>query len=390
MPSKILVLNSGSSSLKYRLFDMAGEARVLASGLIERIGESSGISGGPPIPDHRSAMAELVRRLEASGNLNGGGLAAIGHRVVHGGETFSTAVRVDEAVLAAIREAIPLAPLHNPPNLLGIEVCRERWPEVPQVAVFDTAFHQTLPPEAYRYALPEDCYRKFRIRRYGFHGTSFAYISRRVAAYLGRSPESLNLIVLHLGNGASACAIRGGRSVDTSMGMTPLAGLVMGTRCGDLDPGAVLHLLEETGLSVEEVSKLLNKDSGLKGLAGGNDMRDVLGRAAAGDERARLAVAIYGYRLRQYIGAYLAVLGRVDALVFTGGIGEHAVPIRREVCEPLAHFGIVLDPDANAAAEGDVAEIQAAGGAVKILVVPTDEELEIARQTAEVVAGSAG
>jgi acetate kinase len=387
MPGKILVLNSGSSSIKYRLFDMAQDRRVLASGLIERIGERPGGTGQPSIPDHREAMAEIVRRLEASGDLaDERDLSAIGHRVVHGGEAFSAAVVVDEVVIEAIREAVPLAPLHNPPNLLGLEVCRERWPEVPQVAVFDTAFHQTLPPEAYRYALPEDCYSRFRIRRYGFHGTSFAYLAKRVAAHLGRPPESLNLIALHLGNGASACAIRGGRSVDTSMGLTPLAGLMMGTRCGDLDPGVVLHLLEEIGLPVEDVARLLNKDSGLKGVAGSNDMRDVLTRAAGGDERARLAIAMYGYRLRKYIGAYFAVLGRVDALAFTGGIGEHAAPIRREVCDPLGHFGIALDHGANESAGGGIAEIQASGAAVKILVVPADEELEIARQTAEVVA----
>ncbi|MGZ8216216.1 acetate/propionate family kinase [Methylomagnum sp.] len=388
MSSKILVLNSGSSSLKYRLFDLADHERVVAAGLIERIGEPSAAANGPAVADHREAIAEIVRRLEASGDLRGEAeLLGIGHRVVHGGEAFSAAVAVDEAVIAAIREAIPLAPLHNPPNLLGIEVCRERWPQVPQVAVFDTAFHQTMPPEAYRYALPDACYSEQRIRRYGFHGTSFAYVSQRAAAHLGRLPESLNLIVLHLGNGASAAAIRGGRSVDTSMGMTPLAGLMMGTRGGDLDPGVVLHLLGEGGWTLDEVARRLNKDSGLKGVAGGNDMRDVLARAAAGDAAARLAVAMYVHRIKHYIGAYFAGLGRVDALVFTGGIGEHAAPIRRAACRGLAALGMVLDEAANDAVGGGVAEIQAPGGAVKILVVPTDEELEIARQTAAVVVG---
>lgn len=383
MPSKILVLNSGSSSLKYRLFDLADHERVVAAGLIERIGET-----GSAVADHREAIAEIVRRLEAAGDLRDeSDLLGIGHRVVHGGEAFSAAVAVDEAVIDAIREAIPLAPLHNPPNLLGIEVCQELWPHVPQVAVFDTAFHQTMPPEAYRYALPEACYGEQRIRRYGFHGTSFAYVTKRAAAHLGLPSEDLNLIVLHLGNGASAAAIRGGCSVDTSMGMTPLAGLMMGTRSGDLDPGVVLHWLA-AGETPDAVARRLNKDSGLKGVAGGNDMRDVLARAEAGDPAARLAVAMYVHRLKHYIGAYYAVLGRVDALVFTGGIGEHAAPIRREACRDLAALGIVLDEAANGrAAGGGVAEIQVPGGAVKILVVPTDEELEIARQTAAVVVG---
>jgi acetate kinase len=392
MPKKILVLNSGSSSVKYRLFAMNADERVLAAGLIERIGEPlNATADAPPVADHRQAIAEIVRRLEASGDLRDErDLYGIGHRVVHGGEAFSAAAPVDDAVISAIRDAIPLAPLHNPPNLLGIEVCRERWPHVPQVAVFDTAFHQTMPPRAYRYALPEDCYRKLRIRRYGFHGTSFAYITRRVADYLGRTADSLNLIALHLGNGASACAIRAGRSVDTSMGLTPLAGLMMGTRCGDLDPGAVLYLLQELGQPVADVARLLNRDSGLKGVAGGNDMRDVLARADAGDAQAKLAVEMYCYRVKHYIGAYYAVLGRVDALVFTGGIGEHAALIRREACGGLEHLGLVLDDTANASAGHGIAEIQAGGGAVKILVAPTDEELEIARQTGEVIGGLRG
>ncbi|SMF94235.1 acetate kinase [Methylomagnum ishizawai] len=379
MPRKILVLNSGSSSLKYRLIDLDGEA-VLATGLVERIGED-----GAPAADHRQAIAELVRRLEASGHWRGAGdLYGIGHRVVHGGENFAAAAWVDDAVVAAIRAAIALAPLHNPPNLLGIEVCRELWPGVPQVAVFDTAFHQTMPPPAYRYALPESCYGGVPIRRYGFHGTSFAYVTRRVAEYLGRVPDALNLIALHLGNGASACAIGGGRSLDTSMGLTPLAGLMMGTRCGDLDPGVVLYLLGQ-GRTLAEVADLLNRDSGLKGVAGGNDMRDVLARVAAGDAEAGLAVAMYCHRIKHYVGAYSAVLGRVDALVFTGGIGEHAAPIRQGVCAGLANLGIVLDEAANAALGPGIAELQGGGG-VKILVVPADEELEIARQAGGVIA----
>jgi acetate kinase len=386
MPRKILVLNSGSSSLKYRLFDLDGE-RVLASGLVERIGEPSAATGQPPVPDHRAAIAGIVRQLEASGSLSGGAdLSGIGHRVVHGGEDFAAAAVVDERVLAAIRAAVPLAPLHNPPNLLGIEVCRELWPEVPQVAVFDTAFHQTMPPYAYRYALPEQCYSQGRIRRYGFHGTSFAYVTRQAAAYLGRPVEALNLIALHLGNGASACAIAGGRSVDTSMGLTPLAGLMMGTRCGDIDPGVLLHLLEAPDRSAVDVARLLNRDSGLKGVAGSNDMRDVLARAEAGEAGARLAVEMYCYRIKHYVGAYFAALGRVDALVFTGGIGEHAAPIRSGVCAGLQGLGIVLDETANRALVPGIAAIQQGDG-IRVLVVPTDEELEIARQAGELVGG---
>lgn len=383
MQNKILVLNSGSSSVKYRLFDLGQQDPVLATGLIERIGEP-----GNGIPDHRAAIAEIVRRLEASGHLpDGAALAGIGHRVVHGGEAFRAAALVDDAVIAAIREAIPLAPLHNPPNLLGIEACREHWPAVPQVAVFDTAFHQTMPPRAYRYALPEACYRDLRIRRYGFHGTSFAYVTQRTAEHLGRPVESLNLILLHLGNGASACAVQGGRSIDTSMGLTPLAGLIMGTRCGDIDPGVALHLLR-IGKTPEDVDKLLNRESGLKGVAGSNDMRDVLARAEAGDEPARLALDLYAYRLKHYIGAYYAALGRLDALVFTGGIGEHAAPVREAACAGLEHLGMILDPAANASAGNGIVELQRPGSPAKILVVPTDEELEIARQTAGVILGA--
>lgn len=386
MPRKILVLNSGSSSLKYRLFDLDGEG-VLASGLVERIGEPPAAEGEPPVPDHRAAIAGIVRRLEDSGSLSGGAdLAGIGHRVVHGGEDFAAAALVDERVLAAVRAAVPLAPLHNPPNLLGIEVCRELWPDVPQVAVFDTAFHQTMPAYAYRYALPERCYSQGRIRRYGFHGTSFAYVSRQAAAYLGQPAEALNLVALHLGNGASACAIAGGRSVDTSMGLTPLAGLMMGTRCGDIDPGVLLHFLEGPDHSAQDVARLLNRDSGLKGVAGSNDMRDVLARAEAGDAGARLAVEMYCYRIKHYVGAYFATLGRVDALVFTGGIGEHAAPIRSGVCAGLAGLGIVLDEAANRALGPGIAAIQQGDG-VRVLVVPTDEELEIARQTGVLVGG---
>jgi acetate kinase len=382
MPSKILVLNSGSSSVKYRLFSLneAQECRSLIAGLIERIGEAD--SG---VPDHRHAIVEMVRSLESQGHLGSGELLAVGHRVVHGGESFNRAVLANAAVMDAIRAAIPLAPLHNSANLLGIEACRERWPELPQVAVFDTAFHYSLPPAAYRYAIPDEAYREHAIRRYGFHGTSFESIKRQVAQYLGQAGSDIHLIVLHLGNGASACAIRGGKSIDTSMGMTPLAGLMMGTRCGDLDPGVILYWLEQAGQLPTQISNCLNRDSGLKGIAGTNDMRDVLARAGRDDAEARLAVDMYVHRLRHYIGAYRAFLPELHALVFTGGVGEHAPAIRSAACRDLLHLGLHLDEDKNQATLPGLAEIQSSHSAVKIMVIPTDEEGEIARQALELL-----
>ena len=381
MPSKILVFNSGSSSVKYRLFKRSVTSAVesVVGGVIERIGEA-----GSVVADHRIALEGLVRGLESDGSLRAGELVAVGHRVVHGGESFDRAVRVDAAVLGAIEAAVPLAPLHNPANLAGIRACQERWPAVPQVAVFDTAFHQTMPESAYRYAIPAVGYTQDDIRRYGFHGTSFAGIVRCVAGHLARPADSLNLVVLHLGNGASACAIENGRSIDTSMGMTPMAGLMMGTRCGDLDPGVLLYWLEQQGRAPGEVSRWLNRESGLKGIAGTNDMRDILQEAERGGA-ARLALDMYVHRLRHYIGAYRAQLPRLDALVFTGGIGEHAAPVRSAACRDLGHLGIVLDEAANRAAGMDIAEIHAASSPVRILIVPTDEEGEIARQTIELL-----
>ncbi|WP_026611000.1 acetate/propionate family kinase [Methylocaldum szegediense] len=389
MHRKVLVLNSGSSSVKYRLFDLDVE-RVLVSGVIERIGESS---VGPPdgngeesFADHRQAIAEVMRKLRESGELlDSNELYAIGHRVVHGGEIFRSSVIVDDAVIEAIRAAFPLAPLQNPPNLLGIEVCRELWPGVPQVAVFDTAFHLSMPPHAYRYALPDTFYRDHGIRRYGFHGTSFAYVAKRAAAYLGRPLESCNFIALHLGNGASAVAIKRGRSVDTSMGMTPLAGLIMGTRCGDIDPGVLLYLINSGICSTADLDWLLSRNSGLKGLVGANDMREILRLAAAGDGDACLAVEMYCYAIKKYIGGYLAILGNIDALIFTAGIGEHAAPIRYKVCSGLEPCGIAIDIRKNAVDPNETAELQAVHSRTKILIVPTDEELEIAREAAAVM-----
>lgn len=383
---KVLVLNSGSSSIKYRLFRMESMA-VLCAGVVDRIGEP----GASPVRDHREGFLRVMSVLSDSGGIReAADLYAIGHRVVHGGDRFREPARVDAGVLEAIRETIPFAPLHNPGNLQGIEVALAMCPGVPQVAVFDTAFHQTMPPHAFHYALPHDLCTAHRVRRYGFHGTSHAHVARRAADFLGKPPGSLNLITLHLGNGASAAAIREGKSVDTSMGMTPLEGLIMGTRCGDLDPAVPFFLARATGKPPGELLSLLNEESGLKGICGANDMREVHRKAAAGDPSASLAIDMYGYRVKKYIGAYIAVLGRVDALVFTGGIGENDAEVRRRACDGLSPLGIALDDARNGSPSKDPREIQREGTPVKILVLPTDEELEIALQTMACIRNAAG
>ena len=399
---RILVLNSGSSSLKYQLFEMSDHS-VLARGAAERIGETGSrlvhreldadeqIDSGSPIADHGMAIDRIVEILSESGVLSDGdGLAGIGHRVVHGGETFFEPTRIDDEVVSVIRSLSSLAPLHNPANLVGIEVARERRPDLPQVAVFDTAFHRSIPPHAYHYAIPREWYKKHGVRRYGFHGTSHAYVAREAAAFLGRPPEELNLIVLHLGNGASACAIAGGRSVDTSMGLTPLEGLVMGTRSGDLDPAVVTHIARETGASLDQVEASLNKESGLLGLCGLSDLRDVLERESAGDGRAQLALDVYVYRIRKYLGAYTAALGRVDGVVFTAGVGENSPEIRERVCDGLESLGIRIDRARNREPADGTRAIHSEEGAVPVLVVPTNEELEIADQTLECIRGGPG
>jgi acetate kinase len=390
---RIMVLNSGSSSIRYQLFDMSGGA-VLASGIVEQIGEEGSrlrhrsgkeaaeIARAVSAPDHREGFQQITAALSESGSLDAAeALFGIGHRVVHGGEVFKQPTLIDDDVIAAIREQIPLAPLHNPANIIGIEVARARMPDVPQVAVFDTAFHQTIPPPAYHYALPFDLHEEHHVRRYGFHGTSHCHVAGRAAEYLERPLASLNLITLHLGNGASATAIQAGRSVDTSMGMTPLEGLIMGTRAGDLDPAIPFFLARATGRPPEGVEALLNTESGLKGICGVNDMRTIQRRAAEGDERSQLATEMYAYRIRKYIGAYSAVLGRVDAIVFTAGIGENSPEIRASACRGLSALGIEIDPARNADASREVREIQPDGAALKVLVVPTNEELEIAQET---------
>lgn len=396
---KILVINSGSSSIKYKCFAMPAKT-VLASGLCEKIGEESGrithrVAGEERvseqrIPDHAAALAKILDLLTG----NGGVLAhreeigGVGHRLVHGGEAFSASVLIDDDVIAAVRENIPLAPLHNPPNLLGVEVSRELLPGVPQVGVFDTAFHQSMPPYAYLYALPYGLYRESRIRRYGFHGTSHAYVSRRAAEMLGRPVTEVNVITCHLGNGASMAAVRGGKSVDTSMGFTPLEGLVMGTRPGDFDPAIIMYLIENQKLHLDEINRILNKQSGLLGLSGKtNDMREIESLAADGDKLAALAAEVYCYRVRKYIGAMTAVLGHVDALVFTAGVGEHSAAVRAKSVAGLTELGYAIDPEKNTSVDGHEADITASSSRARILVVPTDEEVAIAEQTYAIITG---
>ncbi|GAA3800046.1 acetate kinase [Streptomyces phyllanthi] len=401
--TRVLVLNSGSSSVKYQLLDMRDRGR-LAVGLVERIGEETSRlrhtplhSGGEtresagPVPDHEAALKAVSAELAKDGlGLDSPELAAIGHRVVHGGKRFTEPTVIDDTVLAEIERLIPVAPLHNPANLTGIRTAQALRPDLPQVAVFDTAFHTTMPESAARYAIDVRTADEHRIRRYGFHGTSHAYVSRATAELLGRAPEEVNVIVLHLGNGASASAVRGGKCVETSMGLTPLEGLVMGTRSGDLDPAVIFHLVRVGGMSMDEIDTLLNKRSGLTGLCGDNDMREIRRRVDEGDERARLAFDIYIHRLKKYIGAYYAVLGRVDAVVFTAGVGENAAPVREAAIADLETLGLAVDAELNAVRSDEARLISPADSRVAVAVVPTDEELEIATQTYALVGRDRG
>jgi acetate kinase len=368
----VLVLNAGSSSVKYRVLD-PDAATVIADGIVERIGEGGGVD------DHATAFTTVLASI---GDIP---IDAIGHRIVHGGELFTEATLVDDEVEAAIEGLIELAPLHNPAGLAGIRAARAAMPDVPQVAVFDTAFHATLPAEAATYAIDAELAARHGIRRYGFHGTSYQYVSRAAAELLGRPLEDTRMIVLHLGNGASAAAIRGGRSIDTSMGLTPLEGLVMGTRSGDVDPAILFRLHRVAGLSVDDLDDLLNRRSGLLGLSGHADMREVLAAADAGDLAACEALDVYLHRIRHYIGAYAATLHGLDALVFTAGVGERSDVVRAGAVRGLGFLGIELDPDANAARSDVARVISPAGSPLAVLVVPTDEELEIARQTARLL-----
>ncbi|MET7681169.1 acetate kinase [Streptomyces sp. NPDC005423] len=399
-PSRVLVLNSGSSSVKYQLLDMRDGER-LAVGLVERIGEETSrlrhthVATGTtrernePIDGHGAALKAVAEELGQDGlGLDSPELAAIGHRVVHGGLTFTAPTVIDDTVLAEIERLIPVAPLHNPANLTGIRTARALRPDLPQVAVFDTAFHTTMPESAARYAIDVRTADQHRIRRYGFHGTSHAYVSRATARLLGRAPEDVNVIVLHLGNGASASAVRGGRCVDTSMGLTPLEGLVMGTRSGDLDPAVIFHLARVGGMSTDEIDTLLNTRSGLIGLCGDNDMREIRRRIDEGDEQAELAFDIYIHRLKKYIGAYCAVLGRVDAVVFTAGVGENASQVREAAMAGLEPLGLAVDGELNAVRSDQPRLISPEDTRVAVAVVPTDEELEIATQTYALVGKS--
>ena len=386
----VLVLNSGSSSLKYQLL-VPGSGDVLAVGTVERIGEPTGLishgTGGErfsteqPVADHGAALAALADQFAQHGpDLDQAGIVAVGHRVVHGGPDFSDPVMVDDAVLDEIRDLSALAPLHNPGAVAGIEAARDRFTTVPHVAVFDTAFFATLPPAASTYAIPREVAEQHRIRRYGFHGTSHHYVSQVVATTLGRPLGELNQVVLHLGNGCSASAIRGGVAVDTSMGLTPLQGLVMGTRSGDVDPSLHSFLHTALGLSIGEIDTLLNKQSGLKGLAGQNDFRELERMRAAGDPSAQLAFDVYVHRLKHYLGAYLVVLGRLDALTFTAGVGENTPSVRAATVDGLTELGIEIDPALNEASARGARVISTSTSRTAILVVPTNEELAIGRQ----------
>ncbi|MFF1573966.1 acetate/propionate family kinase [Leifsonia sp. NPDC058292] len=389
--SAVLVVNSGSSSFKYQLIDMETE-EPLASGLVERIGESSGhtVHNGPngkaertlEIRDHTAGFQAMLEAFEANGpSLEEFPPVAVGHRVVHGGKRFFEPTVITPLVEINIEDLAELAPLHNPANLQGIRAAEKAFPDVPHVAVFDTAFHQTLAPEAYTYAIDAELAERHRIRRYGFHGTSHKYVSETAAQFLGEPLGDLKQIVLHLGNGASACAVDGGRSIDTSMGLTPLEGLVMGTRSGDIDPAVLIHLSRRAHLDTAGLDELLNRRSGLLGLSGRGDMRDVEESASGGDAGARLALDTYLHRLKHYIGAYIAILGGLDVLTFTAGVGENSSTVRAGAVAGLEALGIRLDEERNAERVAGPHIISADDSAVTVLVVPTNEELEIARQT---------
>ncbi len=392
MSRHVLVVNAGSSSLKYSLVD-ADTGAALGGGTVERIGEPTGVLShdGPdgasyveerPVPTHEAALLAAMAAFEAHGpSLVKTPIAAVGHRVVHGGDRFAEPTVVDEALIETVRGLVPLAPLHNPANLEGLAVARKLLPAVPHVAVFDTAFHQTLPERAYTYAVPRSWRDDHGIRRYGFHGTSHHFVSVEAARLLGRPFEDVNTIVLHLGNGASATAVRGGHSVDTSMGLTPLEGLVMGTRSGDVDPALHAHLHRQLGWPLEEIDRQLNRESGLKGLSGHNDFREVMSLREQGDPGARLAFDVCAYRIRKYVGAYYAVLGTVDAIVFTAGVGQHNPELRAAALSGLDRLGITLDPERNSARVRVPTIVSPDASDVAVLVVPTNEEWEIARQT---------
>lgn len=395
---KVLVINTGSSSIKFQLINMP-EGLVICAGLVERIGEEAGRLTYQNfekekeerweiiISDHEAGMQKVAAVLT---DKNYGAIddvkeiKLVGHRVVLGGEKFSTTSIITEEVKTAIDELSIIAPLHNPPNLTGIHVAEQIFQNATQVGVFDTSFHHSLPDYAYRYALPERFYKDHGIRAYGFHGTSHQFVSKAAADFLGIPQNSINVITIHLGNGASITAVKEGKSVDTSLGMTPISGLIMGTRIGDIDPGILLYLNESLGIKMSEIKKILNKDSGLKGFTGHNDLRLISEAYNHQDPRAKLALEAYSYRIKKYIGAYLAVIGKTDAIVFTAGVGENSALIRSMVTKGLRHLGIEIDEQKNARPSKKMRDISAPEAAVKTLIIPTNEELEIARQSYEV------
>ncbi|QIA07320.1 acetate/propionate family kinase [Draconibacterium halophilum] len=395
----ILVINAGSSSIKYQLIDMKTEL-PLSSGIVERIGLEKGlikhktfINGSEektveefPIPDHGVGLkrvAELLMDKKVGVINDPSEIKAVGHRLVHGAETFTETVEITNEVKAKVKELFPLAPLHNPANLIGVEVAEKVFPNAKQVGVFDTAFHQSIPEKAFRYALPEKFYSELRIRKYGFHGTSHKFISEKAIEYLG-NPDA-KIVTIHLGNGASMAAVKGGVCVDTTMGMGPLSGLIMGTRSGDIDPAIIFYLAQQKGYSVQEISDLLNKESGMKGLTGLTDMRDVEKRQSEGDSVAILALEMYAYRVKQYIGSYAAAMNGVDAIVFTAGIGENDTSVRQMVCEDMDYLGITWNEEKDKNRKDGVHEINVDGAKVKVLIIPTNEELEIAKQSLSLI-----
>lgn len=403
---KILVINAGSSSIKYQLMDIEDvhHCTLLAAGLVEKIGEPTGrvihkkYADGQEhrfveeehLAGHREGMSRVVALLTDphQGVIHDASeIHGVGHRVLSCGEVYRDTVLVTPKVKQTIREFFPLGPLHNPPNLMGIEVAEEFFPDAPQVAVFDTAFHQTMPPKAFLYAVPYEWYTKFRLRRYGFHGTSHKFIAQETAEFLGRPLAETNLISIHLGNGCSMAAVCHGQCVDTTMGVTPLEGLMMGTRSGDIDPAALEYIMGQTGMDIHQMVTALNKQSGLKGVCGVNDMREVVEAAAAGNAQAETALEMFCYRIQKYIGAYLAAVPGLQAIVFTAGIGQNSAPVRARICRDLAHLGIRIDLAKNAARSDEPRAIQQDGAAIQILVLPTNEELQIALETKQTIEG---
>ena len=395
------MLNCGSSSVKYKLINV-DDKKTLAEGGVEKIGipgsflkfrlpDGSKKVIDEVIPDHRKAIMDILNILTdpTYGCISSfKEIDAVGHRVVHGGEKFNKSVLISDEVIEKIKECYDVAPLHNPVNMAGIDAITELMPGVPQVAVFDTAFHQTMPAEAYMYALPYELYTKYSVRRFGFHGTSHRYVARRVCDFLGVPYENQRIITCHIGNGGSITAVKDGKSIDTSMGLTPVEGLMMGTRVGDVDPGALTFIMDKEHLDTKQLSNLINKKSGVLGISGiSSDMRDIDAAIAEGNERAKLALDMYIYRIIKYIGAYTAVLNGVDIIVFTGGVGENQQPLRKAVCEHLSYLGVKIDDAVNASSRGEEKVISAADSKVKVVVIPTDEELMIARDTEAIVNG---